>query len=93
MLTLVAGCYAVSQKVFAVQYDRLTITFAFALACVPVVYSLLVQHWGVFDLILRFLMCAGIAAAAMYWLQARCIVRLLSWTQRPVIPGGNRTWM
>jgi len=93
MLTLVAGCYAVSQKVFAVQYDTTSLGLAFALACMPIVYNLLVHDTGIMDLILRTLMCVGIAAAAMYWLQARCAVRLLSWTQRPVSPRGNRTWM
>jgi O-antigen/teichoic acid export membrane protein len=93
MLTLVAGCYAVSQKVFAVQYDTTSLGLAFALACMPSVYNLLVHDTGIVDLILRALMCVGIAAAAIYWLHARRIARLPSWTQWRRLMARVKAWM
>jgi len=81
MLTLVVACYLVSQKVFAVQYDLLTVAFAVMLASVPVVYQLMAWHNGIIDLILRLMIGAGIASAAIYWLQARSIAQLPSWGQ------------
>jgi len=81
MLTLVAACYLVSQKVFAVQYDLLTVAFAVMLAGVPAVYSLLLQQTGMIDLFLRLLLGAGITAAGMSWLRARRVVTMPSWVQ------------
>jgi O-antigen/teichoic acid export membrane protein len=79
MLTLVGACYVVSQKVFAVQYDTMSLGLAFALACVPGFYNLLVHYTGIVDVVLRVLTCAGVVAAAIYWLEARCIARIPSW--------------
>jgi O-antigen/teichoic acid export membrane protein len=81
MLTLVGACYVISQKAFAVEYDKASLGLAFALACVPGVYNLMVNHTGILDMTLRIATCAGIAAVAAYWMQARRIVRLPSWRQ------------
>jgi O-antigen/teichoic acid export membrane protein len=81
MLTLVVACYLVSQKVFAVQHDLLTVAFAVMLAGVPAVYSRLLQQTGMIDLFLRLLLGAGITAAGMSWLRARRVVTMPSWVQ------------
>ena len=85
MLTLMGGCYYVSQKVFTVHYDLPTMTFAVTLVGVPALYNLLMRHTGVFegiiDLLLRLLIGAGIAVATVYWLRGRRIAAIPSWNQ------------